>query len=128
MRSKPKNPASNMPHRPHIDQQPQRQVVKSLCLLQRPLSRTWRHFPHLNGQLGPIPRRKPEARDRASGEYARRGDAVGGGPAARALASRSPRQSRPARRRAFRRHPSYLAFIAPDGSPYDAANVVTANG
>jgi hypothetical protein len=59
---------------------------------------------------------------------ARRGDAVGGGPAARALASRPPRQSRPARRRALRRHPSYPAFIAPDGSPYDAGNVVTANG
>jgi hypothetical protein len=59
---------------------------------------------------------------------ARRGDAVGGGPAARALASRTPRQSRPARRRALRRHPSYPAFIAPDGSPYDAGNVVTANG
>ena len=26
------------------------------------------------------------------------------------------------------RHPSYAAFIAPDGSPYDAAYVVTANG
>jgi hypothetical protein len=59
---------------------------------------------------------------------ARRGDAVGGGPAARALASRRPQQSRPTRRRAFRRHPTYPAFIAPDGSPYDAGNVVTANG
>ena len=59
---------------------------------------------------------------------ARRGDAVGGGPAARALAFRTPRQSRPTRRRAFRRHPSYPAFIGPDGSPYDAGNVVTANG
>jgi hypothetical protein len=58
----------------------------------------------------------------------RRGDAVGGGPAARALASRTPQQARPARRRALRRHPSYPAFIAPDGSPYDAGNVVTANG
>lgn len=58
---------------------------------------------------------------------ARRGDAIGVGPAARALASHPP-QSRPARRRTFRRHPSYPAFIAPDGSPYDAANVVTANG
>ena len=36
-----------------------------------------------------------------------RGDAVGGGPAARALASRTPQQSRPTRRRAFRRHPSF---------------------
>jgi hypothetical protein len=59
---------------------------------------------------------------------ARHGDAVGGGPAARALASRTPQQSHPTRRRAFRRHPSYPAFIAPDGSPYDAGNVVTANG
>jgi hypothetical protein len=59
---------------------------------------------------------------------ARRGDAVGGGPAARTLASRPPAQSRPTRRRAFRRHPSYPAFIAPDGSPCDAANVLTANG
>jgi hypothetical protein len=59
---------------------------------------------------------------------ARRGDAVGGGPAARALASRARQQSRPPRRRALLRHPSYTAFIAPDGSPYDAANVVTANG
>jgi hypothetical protein len=47
---------------------------------------------------------------------ARRGDAVGAGPAARALASGASRQSRPARRRSFRRHPSYPAFIAPDGS------------
>jgi len=59
---------------------------------------------------------------------ARRGDALGGGPAARALASRAPRQSRPPRRRAVLRHPSYAAFIAPDGSPYGAANVLTANG
>ena len=59
---------------------------------------------------------------------ARRGDAIGGGPAARALASRAPAQSRPPRRRAQLRHPSYAAFIAPDGSPYDAAYVVTANG
>jgi hypothetical protein len=59
---------------------------------------------------------------------ARRGDAVGGGPAASALASRAPQQSRPARRRAFRRHPSFPAFIAPDGSPCNAANVVTSNG
>jgi hypothetical protein len=59
---------------------------------------------------------------------ARRGDAIGGGPAARALASRAPAQSRPPRRRAVLRHPSYAAFIAPDGSPYDAAYVVTANG
>lgn len=58
---------------------------------------------------------------------ARRGDAVGIGPAAKALASHPP-QSRPTRRRTFRRHPSYPAFIAPDGSPYDAGNVVTANG
>ena len=48
---------------------------------------------------------------------ARRGDAVFGGPAVRALASRTSNF-----------HPSYPAFIAPDGSPYDAANVVTANG
>jgi hypothetical protein len=59
---------------------------------------------------------------------ARRGDTVGGGPAASALASRAPQQSRPTRRRAFRRHPSFPAFIAPDGSPCNAANVVTANG
>ena len=59
---------------------------------------------------------------------ARRGDAIGGGPAARALASRAPKQSRPPRKRAQRRHPSYAAFIAPDGSPYGAANVLTANG
>ena len=59
---------------------------------------------------------------------ARRGDAIGGGPAARAVASRAPAQSRPPRRRAVLRHPSYAAFIAPDGSPYDAAYVVTANG
>jgi hypothetical protein len=60
--------------------------------------------------------------------FARRGDAVGAGPAARALASGASRQSRPARRRSFRRHPSYPAFIAPDGSPYGAGNVVTTNG
>lgn len=59
---------------------------------------------------------------------ARRGDAVGGGPASRAVASHAPPQSRPPRRRAFRRHPSYPAFIASDGMPYDPANVVTANG
>ena len=59
---------------------------------------------------------------------ARRGDAIGGGPAARAVASRAPAQSRPPRRRAVLRHPSYAAFIAPDGSPYDASYVVTANG
>ena len=59
---------------------------------------------------------------------ARRGDSVGGGPAAKALASRAPQQSRPTRRRAFRRHPSYPAFIGPDGSPGDVTNVLTANG
>jgi hypothetical protein len=59
---------------------------------------------------------------------ARRGDAVGGAPAARALASGAPRQSSPTRRRALRRHPSFPAFIGPDGSPCDATNVVTANG
>jgi hypothetical protein len=59
---------------------------------------------------------------------ARRGDTVGAGPAARAVASRAPEHSYPARRRAFRRHPSYPAFIAPDGSPYDIGNVVTTNG
>ena len=59
---------------------------------------------------------------------ARRGDAVGGGPAARALTSHAPQQSRPTRRRAFRRHPAYPAFIAPDGSPCEAENVLTANG
>ena len=59
---------------------------------------------------------------------ARHGDTVGGGPAARALKSHPPLQSRPTRRRAFRRHPTYPAFIAPDGSPYDAGNVVTASG
>jgi hypothetical protein len=56
----------------------------------------------------------------------RRGDVVGGGPAA--LASRPPPQSQRVRRRAFRRHPSFPAFIAPDGSPYEAGNVVTTNG
>jgi hypothetical protein len=59
---------------------------------------------------------------------AHRGDVVGSGPAATALASNTPQQSRPTRRRAFRRHPTYPAFIAPDGSPYDVANVVTTNG
>ena len=59
---------------------------------------------------------------------ARYGDTVGVGPAARALKSRSPQQSLPTRRRAFWRHPAYPAFIAPDGAPYDAANVVTASG
>jgi len=59
---------------------------------------------------------------------AHRGDVVGSGPAARALVPNTPQQSRPARRRAFRRHPTYPAFIAPDGSPYDIANVVTTNG
>ena len=59
---------------------------------------------------------------------ARRGDTVGGGPPARALAPRAPQPSRPTRRRAVRRHPTYSLFIAPDGSPYDAANVVTTNG
>ena len=56
---------------------------------------------------------------------ARRGDAVGGGPAARPLASHA---HQPTRRRTFRRHPSYPAFIAPDGSPYGVGNVVTTNG
>jgi hypothetical protein len=59
---------------------------------------------------------------------ARRGDAVGVGPSAKALASHPPRQSLPTRRRAFRRHPPYPPFIAPDGSPYDVGNVVTTNG
>ena len=54
------------------------------------------------------------------------GDMVGVGPAAKALVPRQPRRS--TRRRAFLRHPGYPAFIAPDGSPYDAANVLTANG
>ncbi|MGH3209731.1 MAG: hypothetical protein ACRDNO_18435 [Trebonia sp.] len=58
---------------------------------------------------------------------AHRGDLVGSGPAARALAP-MPQQSQPTRRRTFRRHPMYPAFIAPDGSPYDIANVVTTNG
>jgi len=58
---------------------------------------------------------------------ARRGDVVGSGPAARALAP-TPQPSQPTRRRTFRRHPTYPAFIAPDGSPYDIANVVTTNG
>ena len=58
---------------------------------------------------------------------ARRGDTAGGGPAARTPASRTS-QPRPVRHRAFVRHPSVPAFIAPDGSPYGAANVVTANG
>jgi hypothetical protein len=59
---------------------------------------------------------------------ARRGDVAVAGPAARALASSASRQPRPVRHRAFRRHPSVPAFIAPDGSPYGAANVVTTNG
>jgi hypothetical protein len=54
------------------------------------------------------------------------GDMVGAGPAARALVPKQPRRS--TRRRAFLRHPGYPAFIAPDGSPYDGANVLTANG
>ena len=54
------------------------------------------------------------------------GDLVGAGPAAKALVPKQPRRS--TRRRAFLRHPGYPAFIAPDGSPYDAANVLTANG
>ena len=92
--------------------------------------------PRPAGPAGPCPCPWKDVTDIAVWEYdhlriiglARRGDAVGGGPAARALASRTPRQSRPPRRRALRRHPSYPAFIAPDGSPYDAGNVVTANG
>jgi hypothetical protein len=88
------------------------------------------------GPAGPNPCPWKDVTDIAVWDYdhlriiglARRGDTVGGGPAAAAVASRAPRQSRPARRRAFRRHPSYPAFIAPDGSPYDAGNVVTANG
>jgi hypothetical protein len=59
---------------------------------------------------------------------ARRGDAVGVGPAAKPVAPRAARPSAPPRRRSFRRHPSYPAFIAPDGSPYEEANVVTTNG
>jgi hypothetical protein len=86
------------------------------------------------GSAGPCPWK--DVRDIVVWDYdhlriiglARRGDAVGGGPAARALAPHTLQQSRPARRRAFRRHPAYPAFIAPDGSPYDAGNVVTANG
>ena len=86
------------------------------------------------GSVGPCPWK--DVTDIVVWEYdhlriigiARRGDTVDGGPAARALASHTPQQSRPTRRRALRRHPSYPAFIAPDGSPYDAGNVVTANG
>jgi hypothetical protein len=86
------------------------------------------------GPVGPCPWR--EVTDIVVWQYdhlriiglARRGDAVGGGRAARALASRPPQQSHPTRRRAFRRHPSFPAFIAPDGSPCEAANVLTANG
>jgi hypothetical protein len=59
---------------------------------------------------------------------ARRGDPAAGGSAARALASRPSGQARTVRHRAFRRHPAYPAFIGPDGAPYDAANVLTANG
>lgn len=59
---------------------------------------------------------------------ARRGDAVFGGPAVRALVSNPSQQPDRTRRRTLRRHPAYPAFIAPDGSPYDAGNVVTANG
>lgn len=59
---------------------------------------------------------------------ARRGDALGVGPSAKVLTSHPPRQSLPTRRRAFRRHPPYPPFIAPDGSPYDVGNVVTTNG
>ena len=58
---------------------------------------------------------------------AHRGDVVGGGPAARAVAP-TPRPSQPTRRRTFRRHPTYPAFIAPDGSPYDISNVLTTAG
>jgi hypothetical protein len=46
---------------------------------------------------------------------ARRGDAIGGGPAARALASRAPVQARPPRRRAQLRHPSYAGGGSPPG-------------
>ena len=56
---------------------------------------------------------------------ARRSDTVSGGPATRPLV---PRVHQPTRRRTFRRHPSYPAFIAPDGSPYGVGNVVTTNG
>ena len=92
--------------------------------------------PKPDGPDGPCACPWPEVTDIAVWNYdhlkiigiARRGDAAGGGPAARALASRTARQSPPVRRRAFRRHPSYPAFIGPDGSPYEAGNVVTTNG
>jgi hypothetical protein len=88
------------------------------------------------GPVGPCPCPWKDVTDVVVWDYhhlriiglARRGDALGGGPAARALASRAPQQSRPPRRRTVLRHPSYAAFIAPDGSPYGAANVLTANG
>jgi hypothetical protein len=92
--------------------------------------------PRPAGPAGPCPCPWKDVTDIVVWDYnhlriiglARRGDALGGGPAARALASRAPLQSRPPRRRTVLRHPSYAAFIAPDGSPYGAANVLTANG
>jgi hypothetical protein len=92
--------------------------------------------PRTAGPAGPSPCPWKDVTDVVVWDYnhlriiglARRGDALGGGPAARALASRAPAQSRPPRRRSVLRHPSYAAFIAPDGSPYGAANVLTANG
>jgi hypothetical protein len=62
---------------------------------------------------------------------AHRADALAGnpatvGPGAKPLPSHAPQQ--PTRRRTFRRHPSYPAFIAPDGSPYGVGNVLTTNG
>jgi hypothetical protein len=118
-------------------------VVVARCLL----TRTALHVdaqgiwgsagPRPSGPDGPCPCPWQEVTDVAVWQYdhlriiglARRGDAVGGGPAARAaVASRTPRPSQPTRRRTFRRHPSYPAFIAPDGSPYEIGNVVTTNG
>jgi hypothetical protein len=116
-------------------------AVVARCLLTRTALRVdaegiWGSAGPPTGPGGPWPCPWKDVTDIAVWDYdhlriiglARRGDAVGGGPAARAVASRAPRPSRATRRRALRRHPPYPAFIAPDGSPYGSANVVTANG
>ena len=93
--------------------------------------------PRPAGAAGPCPCPWKDVTDVVVWDYhhlriiglARRGDAIGGGPAARAVASGASRPVAPAPAPGrVRRHPSYPAFIAPDGSPYDACNVVTANG
>jgi hypothetical protein len=116
-------------------------AVAVRCLLRRTALHAdaqgiWGSADPQSGSAGPCPCPWQEVTDVVVWQYdhlrivglARRSDAVEGGTAARAraLASRAPQQ--PARRRSWRRHPDYPAFISPDGSPYGVGNVLTTNG